>query len=143
MTPEWLATLAAAGAAGLVGAAGTDAWQTTRDRFLRLFGRDDPDRTDTAARRLDALRELARRPDAEADLAQARHDWRVLLQRLLAEHPDAAGELQAAIAALAPPGHPTTTTYQQHGRAEGHGRVFMNQHGDLSVRDVRREPDDD
>lgn len=141
MNPEWLATLASAGAAGLVGAAATDAWAATRDRFVALLGRGDADRSAAAARRLDALRDQARRENGDADLAQARQVWRVRLQDLLEEHPEAAGELQAAVAAFDPPGRTATTTYQQYGRADGNGRVFMNQHGDLSVHEGRAEPD--
>ncbi|MVO85612.1 hypothetical protein GPA10_12820 [Streptomyces sp. p1417] len=137
MTPEWLATLAAAGAAGLVGAAADDAWQSTRDRFVRVLGRGDPEQSRTAGRRLDALRAVARRPGGEAELARARGTWHVRLQDFLEEHPDAAAELQAAIAAFPPPAPAASTTYHQTGTADGHGRVFMNQHGDLSVRDTR------
>ncbi|MFH8990473.1 hypothetical protein [Streptomyces sp. NPDC017940] len=137
MNPEWLAALAAAGAAGLVGAAAEDAWQTTRDRFVRLLGRGDPEQSERAGRRLDALRDVARRADGGAELAQARGAWRVRLQDFLADHPDAAAELQAAIASFPPPAPAASTTYRQSGKAEGHGRVIMNQHGDLTVRDTR------
>ncbi|WP_051852553.1 hypothetical protein [Streptomyces aureocirculatus] len=140
MDPEWLATLAAASAAGLVGAAAEDAWQSTRDRFVRILGRGDPEQSESAGRRLDALRAVARRPDSGAELTRARGAWRVRLQDFLDDHPDAAAELQAAIAAFPPPTPTASTTYQQSGKAEGHGRVFMNQHGDLTVRDTRDTP---
>ena len=39
MLSEALAALAATGGTALVGAMATDAWQTARDRVLRLFGR--------------------------------------------------------------------------------------------------------
>ncbi|MGA4837850.1 hypothetical protein [Streptomyces sp. G45] len=140
MSADWLATLAAAGAGGLVSAATTDAWQTTRDRFVHLLGRGDPERARAAAGRLDALRAAATGTDGDRARAQARLAWRVRLQDLLEEHPEAAAELQAAVAAFAPPER-GGATYRQYGRAEGHGRVIMNQHGDQSVRVERAEPD--
>ncbi|MFD9903566.1 hypothetical protein [Streptomyces sp. NPDC059063] len=142
MTPEWLATLASAGAAGLVGAATTDAWQTTRAAFVQLLGRGDPDRAAAAARRLDELRTAAHGAASERELAEARHAWRVRLQDLLAEHPDAAGELQAAIAAFAPPRR-DSTSYRQYVRAEGQGTAIVNQHGNQSVRVVRPDARED
>ncbi|MFK4225273.1 hypothetical protein [Streptomyces sp. NPDC019890] len=142
MTPDWLAALAAAGAAGLVSAATTDALQTTRDHFVRLLGRGDPDRSEAAARRLDALRQIAQTAGSDRDLSEARHAWRIRLQDLLDEHPDTAEDLQAVIAALPPPPR-AAASYQQHGRAEGQGTVIMNQHGDQSVHLVRPDPHND
>jgi hypothetical protein len=141
VTPDWLAALAAAGSAGLVGAATTDAWQITRDRFVQMLGRGDPDRSEAAARRLDSLRRTAQTPGSDRELTEARHAWRIRLQDLLDEHPDAAGDLSAAVAALPSPPR-RAASYQQHGRAEGHGTVVMNQHGDQTVRLVRTDPHD-
>ncbi|MET8248667.1 hypothetical protein ABZV31_32305 [Streptomyces sp. NPDC005202] len=130
---DWLSNLASAGATAFVGAASTDAWQTARERFVQLLGRGDADRSRTASRRLDALRQTARAPGSDRDLAEARSTWRARLQDLLDEHASAAEELRSVIAALPRPGSGATTEYQQHGHATGHGRVFMNQHGNQNI----------
>ncbi|MEI5101182.1 hypothetical protein RB200_24795 [Streptomyces sp. PmtG] len=140
MTPDWLAALSAAGAAGLVSAATTDAWQATRDRFVRLLGRGDPAQSDAAARRLDALRAAASGADSERALARARRTWHVRLEDLLEEHPDAAAELEAAIAAFPPPPERGGATYRQHVRVDGHGQANVVQDGDLTVRVERPGP---
>ncbi|KUN38837.1 hypothetical protein [Streptomyces longwoodensis] len=136
MISDWLTQLAAAGSAALVSAASTDAWQTTRDRFVRLLSRGDPDRVEAASRRLDALRHTARTQDGDRALAEARRTWQVRLQDLLEEHPEAADELRSTIASLPPP-RPATTSYRQQGTAQDHGKVFMNQHGDQIIRETR------
>ncbi|MDV9169810.1 hypothetical protein R6V09_06625 [Streptomyces sp. W16] len=136
MISDWLTELAAAGSAALVAAASTDAWQTTRDRFVRILSRGDPDRVETASRRLDVLRHAAQTPDGDRGLAEARRTWQIRLQDLLEEHPEAADELRSTIASLPPP-RPATTSYRQHGAARDHGRVFMNQHGYQIIRETR------
>lgn len=135
MISDWLTELAAAGSAALVAAASTDAWQTTRDRFVRLLGRGDPDRVETASRRLDTLRHTAQNPAGNRDLAEARRTWQVRLQDLLEEHPEAADELRSTIASLPLP-RPATSFHQQ-GTARDHGQVFMNQNGDQIIRETR------
>lgn len=134
MITDWLSELAAAGAAALVTAASTDAWQTTRNRFVRLLGRGDADRSERVARRLDALRQTAQQPGSDQELAEACRTWRVRLQDLLEEHPDTAEELRSAIVELPLPRPGTTASYRQYGNAKDHGTVIMNQHGDQTIR---------
>ncbi|KAB1980181.1 hypothetical protein [Streptomyces triticiradicis] len=133
MIPDWLTTLAAAGSAALVGAASTDAWQTARDRFARLLGRGDAEHTRTAVRHLDELRSLAQRPGSRQELAEARRTWRLHLQNLLAEHPDAADELRSAIAELPPPGPASAAAPRQENRAYDHGTVNAVVNGNLTI----------
>ncbi|MEU7665000.1 hypothetical protein [Streptomyces lincolnensis] len=133
MIPDWLTTLAAAGSAALVNAASTDVWQSARDRFARLLGRDDTGRTETAARRLDDLRHIAQEPGNERALAEARRAWRQRLEDLLEEHPDAADELRSAIAELPPPRSASTATNHQVNQAYDHGTVTSVQNGDLTI----------
>ncbi|MFF5476335.1 hypothetical protein ACFY5C_03115 [Streptomyces sp. NPDC012935] len=137
MISEWLTTLAAAGSAALVNAASTDVWQAARERFARLLGRGDPDRTETAARRLDDLRRVVEESGSEGELAEARRAWRQRLQDLLEENPDAADELRSAIAELPPPRPVSATPIRQDNRAYGHGTVNAVVNGDLTVHSTR------
>jgi len=85
----------------LVAAAVTDAWETARHRFARLFGRGKPD--PATERRLEATRsQLA--AAAPAELEQVRADladqWELRLSDLLGEEPGAEAELQALVEEL-------------------------------------------
>ncbi|MFE7068910.1 hypothetical protein ACFU96_02295 [Streptomyces sp. NPDC057620] len=137
MVPEWLSMLTAAGSAALVDAASTDAWQAARERFARLLGRGDPDRTEAAARRLDELRRVADLPGNERELADARHAWRLRLQDLLEDHPDAVGDLRSAIAELPPPRTASAAMNRQENRAHDHGTVNAVLNGDLTIHRTR------
>ncbi|MFC9961253.1 hypothetical protein ACFVIB_28330 [Streptomyces nigra] len=139
MIPDWLTTLAAAGSAALVNAASTDVWQTARERFLLLLGRGDPARTETAARRLDALRRSAEEPGNERALAEARSAWRQRLGDLLEEHPEAAAELRSAIAELPPPRAARVPSVAQENHASGHGTVNAVVNGDQT--NIRTAPE--
>jgi hypothetical protein len=93
-----MASLVALAGNTLVAAAVTDAWETTRHKIARLFGRGQPD--PATERRLDATRnQLIAASSAEleqvkADVAAA---WAVRLEDLLAEDPDAEAELAALV----------------------------------------------
>ena len=82
----------------LVAAAVTDAWETARQRFARLFGRGKPD--PATERRLEATRsQLAAASPAgleqvQADLAS---QWALRLEDLLEEDPDAEAALRALV----------------------------------------------
>jgi hypothetical protein len=81
----------------------TDAWQSTRTRVARLFGRGRPIRQARYEAQLD---------DNATQVAQADHPddvreslvavWRLELQALLHRHPDAAEELRALVVAVQP-----------------------------------------
>ena len=82
----------------LVAAAVTDAWETARHRFARLFGRGKPD--PATERRLEATcSQLAAAPadgleQVQADLAG---QWALRLADLLEEDPGAETELRALV----------------------------------------------
>ncbi len=82
----------------LVAASVTDAWETARHGFARLFGRGKPD--PVTEQRLEATRRelAAARP---ADLEQVRADlvsqWVLRLADLLEEAPGAEAELRALV----------------------------------------------
>ncbi|WP_198156338.1 hypothetical protein [Thermobifida cellulosilytica] len=90
------AELAAAGAAALVQAMTTAAWETVRERAAALFGRGRP----AAEAELDQTREELVERESTAEEAVA--EWRPKLRRLLKHHPDAAAELRALLDDLAP-----------------------------------------
>jgi hypothetical protein len=103
-----ISSLAALAGNTLVAAAVTDAWDTARHRFARLFGRGKPD--PVAERRLEVTRsQLAAAPadgleQVQADLAG---QWALRLADLLEDDPDAEAELRALveeIGALLPAG---------------------------------------
>jgi GrpB-like predicted nucleotidyltransferase (UPF0157 family) len=82
----------------LVAAAVTDAWETARHRFARLFGRGVPD--PMTERRLEATRSQLEAA-APADLEQVRADlagqWALRLADLLEENPGAETGLRALV----------------------------------------------
>jgi hypothetical protein len=88
--------LAAAGAKAVVSSMATDAWHGARAGVAKLF-RSRPDVGD----QLDSdAALLARQPVAEVDAVrdELAAPWRRRLLALLADHPDARGELTALIA---------------------------------------------
>ena len=93
-----VSSLAALAGNTLVAAAVTDAWETARHRFARLFGRGKPD--PATERRLEATRSQLVAV-APAELEQVRADlagrWAVRLSDLLAEDPGAEAELRAVV----------------------------------------------
>jgi hypothetical protein len=92
------AALAALAGNALVTATVTDAWEDLRGKVTRWFGRGRAD--PVIERRLDATQKRisAAPPD---ELAQARADeassWRTRFADLLADYPDAGGELEALV----------------------------------------------
>ena len=97
-----ITSLAALAGNTLVAAAVTDAWETARHRFARLFGRGEPD--PATERRLEATRrDLAAatpgdREPVQADLAA---QWAVRIADLLEESPGAEAELRALVDEIA------------------------------------------
>jgi hypothetical protein len=93
-----ISSLAALAGSTLVAAAVTDAWETARRRFARLFGRGEPD--PATERRLEATRsQLAAAPvdgreQVQAELAE---QWALRLADLLEDHPGAEAELRALV----------------------------------------------
>jgi hypothetical protein len=95
--------LAALAGNTIVAAAATDAFDAVRTKVARIFGRDKPDTR--IQRRLDETRQqLAVTTPGNLESAQAKqaHQWETRLADLLADHPEAAGELRALIADLQP-----------------------------------------
>lgn len=86
----------AAGSA-VVAAMATDAWQQARDGVVALWRRVHPERADQVGRDLEALRAqvLEARDTQDSDTEQALEGmWRLQLQALLRQDPQAASELR-------------------------------------------------
>jgi hypothetical protein len=98
--PETLDSLAAAASNGLVDAAGTDAWETVKARFARLFGHADPRQVGVMEGRMEGTREdLQAVSGAELARVRAGHEaaWRARLTLLLEQHPELTEELRALL----------------------------------------------
>lgn len=90
-----LATMAAS---ALVQAMVTDGWEAIRHKVARLFGRGQPD--SAIERRLDASTDLLARSqprELEEMRAQLAAQWGTRFADFLADHPDAAGELEELV----------------------------------------------
>jgi hypothetical protein len=85
------------GAATLVQAAATEAWELARSGFARLLGRGDQEREAIVARRLDALAsEVEQSPIEQRDELRQRllPAWQTRLADLIEENPAAADALR-------------------------------------------------
>lgn len=132
------AVVMAAGSA-LVSAMSTDAWQQARDGVIALWRRIRPERAEQVGDELEALREQVLRARHDSDTEQALAGmWRLRLQTLLQEDPDAVDDLRRLLEdRLVPALEP--------GERERVYSVFQNTtvHGGTSIvagRDVRGEP---
>lgn len=100
MVVEWVELLAASGGSALVGAAATDAWESTRAAVVRLFRRVGGKRQESVAIQLDEDATAIEEAEAGArdrirqDLLPA---WQTRLADLLIDYPDAADELRMLI----------------------------------------------
>jgi hypothetical protein len=97
MDAEWLVQLATSGATTLVTAAATELWKDTRQGFLRMLGRGDPQREELAGQRLDALAEAVQQapePQRDAVRRQQAQMWQTRLADLLQEDPEMAQGLR-------------------------------------------------
>lgn len=98
MDASSLAALAALAGNTLVAAAVTDAWETTRHKIARLFGRGQPD--PAIERRLNATRErlaAAEPGDLERVRADLAAGWATRLADLLDDYPAAEAELRMLV----------------------------------------------
>jgi hypothetical protein len=131
MTPDIEAILAS-GATILVNAAATDAWKAVHAGFTRLFGRGEPTKEATAARRLDALVTAVDQaePGAVADLRdQERTRWLVRLTDLVEDDPSALDELRTLVERLTTQSPPQQQAWVQSNVARDTGQVFATQGG--------------
>lgn len=93
-----IGALAGLAANTIVAAAVTDAFEGLRAKVARVFGRDQPD--PGIQRRLDATRQqltAATPGELETTRATQARQWETRFADLLADHPEAAGELRALL----------------------------------------------
>ncbi|MER7467103.1 hypothetical protein [Streptomyces sp. NPDC097981] len=142
MLSETLEMLAASGGAALVGAAATDAWQTTRSGFTRLLGRGNPQTEQATAGRLDRLAAEVSRAAGPQELESVRRDlraeWCGRLKDLLEEQPELAAELGELIDRVQGELPAAQQTWVQNNTAYGGGIQNITQGGDIIVGDVGR-----
>ena len=141
-----LAALAAMAATALVQAIVTDGWEGVRHKVARLFGRGEPD--PAIERRLDATRrQLAAASPAELERAQTAiaAQWQTRFADLLADHPDAEGDLAALVEELkvltvSAAGHSVAAAGNVSVKAD-HGSVAGGViHGDVHAGPTRPDP---
>lgn len=102
MLAEAMTALASAGGSAVVQAAGTDAWETFRQRLAKFFARGDPEREHAELDRLDQAAELLKAAEAgEVEQIRIRQEasWQARLEVLLerldeTEREHAAGQLR-------------------------------------------------
>lgn len=98
MAGETSTTLTAAGGAVLVAAMATEAWQTTRCRMAQLLAQGCPARQTIIEAQLDANAALvAQAEDPERVRQSLAPMWRLQLEALLLQYPQAEDELRALI----------------------------------------------
>jgi hypothetical protein len=128
--------LATSGAGALVGAVGTDAWNTARVGISKLFSRRNSRAIRIIESRLDDLEQLTDSDGADVQRERARQAsmWAGRLEDLLDEHPDAVGDLEQLISeiALRLP-RESSVRNAQTVRASGQSQVWAVTHGNLHV----------
>jgi hypothetical protein len=127
--------LAALAANTLVAAAVTDAFEGLRAKVAQLFGRDKPD--PAVQRRLDATRQqlTAVSPkEIEGKQAAQARQWQTRFADLLADHPEAAEELQSLLAEFTAATRDTGGNVTNTISGTVHGPVLMGRDfGDITL----------
>lgn len=104
MEPEML-SLAMSGATALITAMATDGWVSVRARTARLLGRDRAE-AEVIEEELEESRTELTRARATGDpqpvSAMLEEEWRTRMRHTLRTHPEAAAQLRALLAELAP-----------------------------------------
>ena len=117
---EEITMLAATGAAAVVTAMGTDAWQTVRAAIVRVYRMARARQHEAIAGQLDHDASfVASAADDPKARAAVRQMWEARLAELLAAAPECAAELRA----LAPPGDWPSLRVEQRNSAQGSGTV--------------------
>ncbi|MFC8451612.1 hypothetical protein [Kitasatospora sp. NPDC057223] len=139
------ATLAAVVGSSLVGAMATDAWEHARDGVVAVWRRFRPDRADLVGEDLAELRRevLVAQEQGDEGLQDAlAADWQQRLSELLRRQPELAGELERVLDEVLAPSLPEEAVgrvYKQTNIAQGNGRVFGVQGGNLIYHEGREQ----
>jgi hypothetical protein len=131
MVPALLA-LAATGGTALVNAMVTDGWEGVRKKLGKLFGRGDPKQTQDTLDRLDRSHaELSQLTGPDQDKARQKLAiaWQTRLEDLLAEHPDAAGDLRQIVQEIGARDIGAGAVIQQNVQASDHAQQIVQGSG--------------
>jgi hypothetical protein len=134
-----IAALTALAGNALVTATVTDAWEDLRHKIARLFGRGQPD--PQIQRRLEETREqLAATAPAERERTQAvlAGQWQTRFADLLADYPEAVGELDALVREIkasfpAAADHSAAAGRDMIARADRGGAAAIVVHGNVTA----------
>lgn len=132
--------LAVLAADTIVVTAVTDAFEGLRAKVARIFGRGEPD--PDIQRRLDATRQqltAIARPELERERAAQARRWETRFADLLADYPEAAGELRALLAKPCAPDAGGNVTNTVSGTILGGPVLIGRDFGDVTV----GRPDDE
>lgn len=125
-----LLTLAGSAGSTVVTLLVTESWQQARDGVVSLWRRFRPEAADDVAQALETSRQslLAAEQSGEADASlNLEAHWRQRVAGLLAEHPEAAGELDGLLIRLneASTGRTINGGVRMQARVSGSGRSYQ------------------
>jgi hypothetical protein len=122
--------LAMVGAAAIVSAMATDAWNGARDRVVELLRHHSPDRQAELGTRLETnAAQVERAGDVERARGALAGSWQLELEDVLSRHPDAAEDLVALSERIRASPPAASAQWVQNITAHGHGVVNAVQHG--------------
>jgi len=134
MLVEALVALAGAGGTALVGAMATDAWNSTRFGVARLFGRGGTAQQTAIEAQLDVNAALVAQADDPDEVRRSLVPvWRLQLETLLRQHPEAEDELRVLVAQVREALPAQQQTWVQTNIARDHATQYNVQHGTLHV----------
>lgn len=122
--------IAIAAGNALVQAMVTDGWTGLREKVARLFARGAENRQ--IGQRLDASCQqlsVAGADDLEKEQASLAGQWAVRFADLLADHPEAEGELTALLTEMQASSH----TVAEHAAVAGRDQVIVADHGSIAA----------
>jgi hypothetical protein len=132
MDAGWVEALAQTGAATLVAAIATDTWAGARAGLVRVFERGGHEPSAELVRRLDeaqAQLDAALPQNRDQVRAQVLPRWQGRLADLLADHPEAAADLQAWAAAVRDQLPAERSTWVQNNSPSDNATVYAVQGG--------------
>ncbi len=140
MAGEVLVALAQWAGQTVAAAAMTDAWESARRKFARLFGRGDAHRTQVAERWLDQTHEqLTGAPDGDLESARAAQAqrWESRFADLLDEDPGAEADLRALVQEIAAQLPSATVAAAGHAVAAGRDVIITASEGAVAAGVIR------
>ncbi|WNM35865.1 hypothetical protein RKE30_38685 [Streptomyces sp. Li-HN-5-11] len=136
-----LEALALTGATTVAAAMATDAWQTARRGFARLFRHDGTGRRSVAESQLDANASLVlRSTDRDRARSAVVPLWERELEELLTTHPAAADELRELVEHLRPVLPESQRVWVQNNVAKDRARIFAALGGNVIVHEAPARP---